>query len=69
MDSLLPFLQGSCIPYNMPVYPGALRVARHPPRTKKSGGLVSTLFGECLGDLSPRRSNSTLPVSRKLRRY
>ena len=27
MDSLLPFLQGSCIPYNMPVYPGALRVA------------------------------------------
>jgi hypothetical protein len=30
MDSLLPFLQGSCIPYNMPVYTGALRVARHP---------------------------------------
>jgi hypothetical protein len=27
MDSLLPFLQGSCIPYNMPVYPGALRIA------------------------------------------
>ena len=23
MDSLLPFLWGSCIPYNMPVYPGA----------------------------------------------
>jgi hypothetical protein len=31
MDSLLPFLQGSCIPYNMPVYPGALRIARDPP--------------------------------------
>ena len=29
MDSLFPFLQGSRIPYNMPVYPGALRVARH----------------------------------------
>ena len=27
MDSLLPFLQGSFIPYNMPVYPGALRLA------------------------------------------
>ena len=23
MDSLLPFLQGTCTPYNMPVYPGA----------------------------------------------
>ena len=30
MDSLLPFLYGSCIPYKLPVYPGALRVARHP---------------------------------------
>jgi hypothetical protein len=27
MDSLLPFLQGTCTPYNMPVYPGALRFA------------------------------------------
>jgi hypothetical protein len=27
MDSLLPFLWGSFIPYNMPVYPGALRDA------------------------------------------
>jgi hypothetical protein len=27
MDSLLPFLQGSFIPYNVPVYPGALRFA------------------------------------------
>jgi hypothetical protein len=31
MDSLLPFLLGSCIPYNMPVYPGALRLARQLP--------------------------------------
>jgi hypothetical protein len=23
MDSLSPFLQGTCTPYNMPVYPGA----------------------------------------------
>jgi hypothetical protein len=22
IDSLLPFLQGTCTPYNMPVYPG-----------------------------------------------
>ena len=26
MDSLLPFLQGTCTPYNMPVYPGAQRI-------------------------------------------
>ena len=26
MDSLLPFLQGTCTPYNMPVYPGARRM-------------------------------------------
>ncbi len=25
MESLSPFLWGSCIPYNMPVYPGARR--------------------------------------------
>jgi hypothetical protein len=30
MESLSPFLWGSFIPYNMPVYPGALRVARNP---------------------------------------
>jgi len=29
MESLSPFLQGSFIPYNMPVYPGALRFARY----------------------------------------
>ena len=23
MESLLPFLQGTCTPYNIPVYPGA----------------------------------------------
>ena len=23
MESLAPFLQGTCTPYNMPVYPGA----------------------------------------------
>jgi len=26
MESLSPFLWGSCIPYNMPVYPGAQRI-------------------------------------------
>ncbi len=25
MESLLPFLQGTCTPYNMPVYSGAQR--------------------------------------------
>ncbi|MGB6691217.1 MAG: hypothetical protein WBE76_25570, partial [Terracidiphilus sp.] len=25
MESLLPFLQGTCTPYNTPVYPGAQR--------------------------------------------
>jgi hypothetical protein len=31
MDSLLPFLQGTRTPYNMPVYPGALRVGGNTP--------------------------------------
>jgi hypothetical protein len=26
MESLLPFLHGTCTPYNMPVYPGAQRI-------------------------------------------
>ena len=31
MESLSPFLWGSCIPYNMPVYPGARRKTPKPP--------------------------------------
>src|SRR5271157_1894694 len=30
MESLSPFLWGSCIPYNMPVYPGARRITPNP---------------------------------------
>ena len=30
MASLIPFLWGSCIPYNMTVYPGALWLALDP---------------------------------------
>jgi len=30
MESLAPFLQGTCTPYNMPVYPGAQRVIAIP---------------------------------------
>jgi hypothetical protein len=30
MESLSPFLWGSCIPYNMPVYPGARRKTPNP---------------------------------------
>ncbi len=26
MESLIPFLQGTYTPYNMPVYPGAQRI-------------------------------------------
>ena len=26
MESLFPFLQETCTPYNMPVYPGARRI-------------------------------------------
>ena len=33
MDSLLPFLQGTCTPYNMPVYPGAQRLVANPSLT------------------------------------
>ena len=34
MDSLLPFLQGFFLPYNMSVYPGALRFTGHSPGTR-----------------------------------
>ena len=36
MDSLPPFLWGSFIPYNMPVYPGAFRVKSSCRKLKKS---------------------------------
>jgi hypothetical protein len=37
MDSLLSFPVGLFIPYNMPVYPGALRVADNPPKERFNG--------------------------------
>jgi hypothetical protein len=40
MDSLLPFLQGTCTPYNMPVYPGALRIAGNTARTPSMSALA-----------------------------
>jgi len=33
MNSLLPFLQGTCTPYNMPVYPGARSIGGYSLRT------------------------------------
>jgi hypothetical protein len=41
MDSLLPFLQGFFLPYNMPVYPGALRFAGYPPTTAQRKTLMN----------------------------
>jgi hypothetical protein len=40
MELLCPFLQGSCIPNNMSVYPGALRMLVIHPRL----GLEAPLF-------------------------
>ena len=36
MESLSPFLWGSCIPYNMPVYPGARPYNAQPVLLKNS---------------------------------
>jgi hypothetical protein len=33
MESLAPFLQGTCTPYNMPVYPGARSITANPAVT------------------------------------
>ena len=49
MESLSPFLQGSFIPYNMPVYPGAQRIVAYARKCQ----LVSTpeipACGKCAG--------------------
>jgi hypothetical protein len=37
MESLLPFLQGTCTPHNMPVYPGA--------QCKIANALIGSNFG------------------------
>jgi hypothetical protein len=61
MDSLLPFLQGTCTPYNMPVYPGALRVAGNSPGTRTVGvslrGLVNAVaVGTIIADRPPAQT-------------
>jgi hypothetical protein len=43
MDSLLPFLWGSFIPYNIPVYPGALRFADDPVAIRKRYGVTEEI--------------------------
>ena len=49
MESLSPFLWGSCIPYNMPVYPGAQRIiaeslteAYYSPRVDQCRGMSAS---------------------------
>ena len=41
MESLLPFLQGTCTPYNMPVYPGAQCMIAESPLTSVSDSACS----------------------------
>jgi hypothetical protein len=41
---------------------GKGRFARHPPRTRNLESLVSTLFGECLGDFATSEKSNHLPV-------
>jgi hypothetical protein len=52
MDSLLPFLQGFFLPYNMPVYPGALRIGGDPLRTRAVGVFLFGLVNEPNGDFA-----------------
>ena len=44
MELLSPFLQGSFIPYNMLVYPGALRFAGHPAGIRVLNGRRAKLY-------------------------
>ena len=53
MESLAPFLQGTCTPYNMPVYPGAQYIIANSltdvgllPRSRP---VSADLFGMILG--------------------
>ncbi len=43
MESLIPFLLGSFIPYNMPVYPGARRVTGYSADYLANDGLAFAL--------------------------
>jgi len=62
MDSLLPFLQGFCNPYNMPVYPGAPWIVAQPNIEPKSG---SSTVGRLLPVICPELRN--LPFSSSIR--
>jgi len=42
MESLSPFPWGSCIPYNMPVYPGARRFTANTEITREVSGKPTT---------------------------
>src|SRR5258706_15287542 len=53
MDSLSPSLKGSFIPYNMPAYPGALRIADDPGHTSRSSRQEQR--GPCFAKSAKRR--------------
>jgi hypothetical protein len=58
MESLLPFLQGTCTPYNMPVYPGAQCIIAD-SLSELCRTLMSELDSGFVGEL---RATRTLPV-------
>jgi hypothetical protein len=67
MESLLPFLQGTCTPYNMPVYPGAQRIIasvlidRHECQKVGSSNIIR--WPDAISGGPP--ANGTLPRSRR----
>jgi hypothetical protein len=64
MESLSPFLWGSCIPYNMPVYPGARRITPYAWMwqlgSERIVGNSSTITS--LIDLLPKTSGRRLTI-------
>ena len=80
MESLLPFLQGTCTPYNMPVYPGAQRIIANsrfqPPLFRKRGlacmqqpRVVHFDLTSSIRSVSRPDSHSTGSRKRKVQRF
>ena len=66
MESLLPFLQGTCTPYNMPVYPGAQCINRQfTHRGRISTDISASGKGSRVRHMVPggSRATRTLPHS------
>ena len=62
MESLAPFLQGTCTPYNMPVYPGAQRIIAESLVDQRLVPRCRPVSRKTAGPFNPAKHSTACPI-------